>query len=164
MALKLLEAGKIVTTHGNRGELKLYPYADDAEFLLQFKYFYIDGKTTEPYNLRVHKGMLLFSLPSINTVSEASAYINKIVWFDSEEVPLPQNTYYNADIIGFSVYDNRTKKTIGILSDVLIKPAGNIFLVKEGEKEILIPTAGGFINNIDLKNRLIVIDSIEGMI
>jgi len=52
-----LEAGKIVNTHGVRGEVRIQPWADDAAFLLGFRTFYIDGAPVPVAHSRVHKGM-----------------------------------------------------------------------------------------------------------
>ena len=54
-----LEAGKIVNTHGVRGEVRIQPWADDAAFLLGFRTFYIDGAPVPVAHSRVHKGMLV---------------------------------------------------------------------------------------------------------
>jgi len=55
---RLLPAGTIVTTHGVRGEVKLRPVTDSAEFLLSLSVFYMDSKPVKPSKMRVHKGML----------------------------------------------------------------------------------------------------------
>ena len=67
MKLQYLEAGQIVTTHGVRGEMKILPWADGPEFLLDFDTFYLKGKPYEVLSSRVHKTCVLAKLKGIDT-------------------------------------------------------------------------------------------------
>ena len=66
-----LEAGKIVNTHGVRGEVRIQPWADDAAFLLGFRTFYIDGAPVHVAHSRVHKGMLVAKFADYDDVNAA---------------------------------------------------------------------------------------------
>jgi len=76
---KYLEAGIICNTHGIKGEVKIQPWADSAEFLMKFKYLYIDGKAYELLSGKVHKQCLLAELKGVAGVNEAMALKNKVV-------------------------------------------------------------------------------------
>ena len=67
MQKKYLEAGEIVSTHGVQGEVKILPWADGPEFLLQFDTFYLDGRPYAVRSARVHKTCVLASLEGIDT-------------------------------------------------------------------------------------------------
>ena len=68
-----LEAGKIVNTHGVRGEVRIQPWADDAAFLLGFRTFYIDGAPVHVAHSRVHKGMLVVKFAGYDDVSKTAS-------------------------------------------------------------------------------------------
>ena len=74
-----LEAGKIVNTHGVRGEVRIQPWADDAAFLLGFRTFYIDGAPVHVAHSRVHKGMLVVKFQGVDDVNAAMTLKNRVV-------------------------------------------------------------------------------------
>ncbi|NCB73429.1 MAG: 16S rRNA processing protein RimM [Clostridia bacterium] len=158
---KYLEAGIICNTHGIKGEVKIQPWADSAEFLKKFKYLYIDGKPYELLSGKVHKQCLIAELKGVSGVNEAMILKNKIVSIDRSEVKLPTGTFFIQDIIGASVVDESGKE-LGKLSEVLELPAGNVYVVT-GEREILIPAVPQFIIKTDVSAGLITVRLIDGM-
>ena len=79
MRLQFLEAGQIVTTHGVRGEVKLLPWADSPEFLVDFKRVMIDTKEYKVENCRIQKSCNLLKLAGIDTMEQAQAMRGKTV-------------------------------------------------------------------------------------
>lgn len=158
---KYLEAGIICNTHGIKGEVKIKPWADSAEFLKKFKYLYIDGKPYELISGKVHKQCLIAELKGVSGVNEAMTLKNKIVSIDRSEAKLPEGAFFLQDIIGASVVDEGGKE-LGKLSDVLELPAGNVYVVT-GEREILIPAVPQFIINTDVSAGLVTVRLIDGM-
>ena len=77
MQKKYLEAGEIVSTHGVQGEVKILPWADGPEFLLQFDTFYLDGRPYAVRSARVHKTCVLASLEGIDTPEQGMALRGK---------------------------------------------------------------------------------------
>ena len=84
-----LEAGKIVNTHGVRGEVRIQPWADDAAFLLGFRTFYIDGAPVPVAHSRVHKGMLVVKFQGVDDVNAAMTMKNRVVSIARADVTLP---------------------------------------------------------------------------
>ena len=70
---KFLEGGEIVSTHGVRGEVKILPWTDSADFLRRFKTLYIDGKAFAVEHSFVHKGCLIALLEGVGDVGAAMA-------------------------------------------------------------------------------------------
>ena len=66
-----LECGQIVNTHGIRGEVKIVPWADSADFLCQFSTLYIDGKPVKVLNSLVHKNSVIAQLAGVSDVNTA---------------------------------------------------------------------------------------------
>ena len=98
-----LEAGKIVNTHGVRGEVRIQPWADDAAFLLGFRTFYIDGAPVHVAHSRVHKGMLVVKFADYDDVNAAMTLKNRVVSIARADVTLPDGQYFQQDLIGIAV-------------------------------------------------------------
>ena len=161
MKQPFLEAGKIVNTFGIRGEVKLQPWCDSAEFLRRFKVLYYDGAPHDVASARVHKGMLILRFTGCEDVNAAMALKNKIVYFAREDAKLPEGRFFIADLLGADVVDE-SGTTVGKLTDVLDMPAGQIYVV-QGEQEHTIPAVPEFILDIDAEAGVIRVHMIEGM-
>ncbi len=156
-----LEAGKIVGTFGVRGEVKLQPWCDSAEFLKKIKTLYIDGRPVEVVSSRVHKDMLIVLFRGVEDVNAAMALKNKVVFFAREDAKLPPGRYFIADLIGARVVDE-SGAPVGELTEVLDMPAGQVYVV-QGETEHTIPAVPEFVLDIDADGGVIRVHLIEGM-
>ncbi len=161
MPERYLEGGRIVNTFGVRGEVKIEPWCDSAEFLRGFKTLYIDGKPRAVRTARVHKGMLIALLEGVEDVNGAMLLKNKVVSFDREEARLPKGRFFLSDIIGCAVVDE-AGRPVGTLTEVLTLPAQHVYVV-QGEREHAIPAVPEFILDTDVEKRLIRVHLIEGM-
>ena len=155
-----LEAGKIVNTHGVRGEVRIVPWADSAEFLRRIRTFYIDGNPYKVLRSRVHKNQLIAALEGVEDVNAAMTLKNRVVSIDRKDVKLPQGRYFVQDLIGLPVKSDDGAE-LGELSEVLDLPQGQVYVVK-GDREILIPDVPEFILSIDPETG-ITVHLIEGM-
>ena len=90
MKNQFLEAGQIVNTHGIQGEVKIVPWCDSPEFLLQFGTLYLDGTPVRVRAARVHKGNVLAALEGVADVNAAMALKGKIVSIDRSGVCCPR--------------------------------------------------------------------------
>ena len=158
---RYIEAGRIVNTHGVRGEVKIEPWVDSPEFLKQFKALYVEGAEMRVVSARVHKRFVIAALEGVGDVNAAMALKNKTVYIDRKDAVLPKGTFFLADILGARVLTD-TGEEIGTLSDVLDNPGQRIYVVK-GETEHLIPAVPEFIINTDVKGRVITVHLIEGL-
>lgn len=156
-----LECGKIVNTHGVKGEVKVEPWCDSPEFLLNIKNIYIDSKSYAILSARVHKGMVIILLEGIPDINTAMRYKNKIIYINRDDVTLAPGSWFIQDIIGFNVIDVNGNE-IGVLKDVLDMPAGDVYVVI-GREEHLIPAVPEFLKKVDQENKRITVSLIEGM-
>ena len=156
-----LEAGKILNTFGVRGEVKLDPWCDSAEFLKPLKTLYIDGAPRAVASSRIHKGMLIVRFADVEDVNGAMLLKNKIVYFARSDVHLPKGRHFVADLLGAAVVDEQGAE-IGKLTEVLDMPAGQVYVV-QGETEHTIPAVPEFILDIDADEKVIRVHLIEGM-
>ena len=93
MPKKFLEAGKIVGTHGIRGDLKVQSWCDTPEVLCDFDTLYLDEKTpVEVKSAQVHKNVVLMHLKGVDTVEAAEKLRGKILHLDRDDVDLPRTS------------------------------------------------------------------------
>ena len=163
MKKKFLEAGKIVNTHGVRGEVKIMPWADSPEFLLGFKKFYINEEPVKVMSARVHKNAVIASLAGITDVDTAAALKNKIICIDRKDAKLENGQFFIQDIIGLPAIDDITGEEIGTVKEVLDMPAQSIYVIVKDGKEILIPDVPDFIKEVSVDDGFVKIHLIEGM-
>jgi len=161
MSKRYLEAGKIVNTHGIKGDIKILPWADNAEFLTGFKRLYITEKEYEITSIKIHKTSLLVHFKDINNVNDAMLLKGKTVFIDRNDVILPDGDFFIQDIIGSNVTD-QSGQIIGTLTNVLEYPSSNVYVIT-GEREFLIPAVPAFILSTDVKAKKITVRLIEGM-
>lgn len=166
MVKQFLEAGKIVGTHGVRGELRVDPWCDSAEFLKQFHTLYLkNGEVPlKVVSTRVHKTQLLLTLENVNTVEAADTYRGKILYLKREEAKIPKGHYFMADLIGLDVYDADTFVYYGSITEIMRTGANDVYQVTSpGKKNYLIPAVAPVVTNIDLEKGKMLIQPIKGI-
>ena len=161
MQKPFLEAGKIVNTHGIRGEVKIESWADSPAFLLKITTLYIDEKPYKIAGAREHKGMLLVKFEGVDDVNAAMSLKNRLVWLDRGDVKLEAGSFFLQDILGASVVDE-AGNALGRLVDIIQSAASNIYVVR-GEREILIPAVPAFVLKTDAEAGIVTVRLIEGM-
>lgn len=162
MKQQYLQTGKIVGTHGVRGEVKLLPWADGPEFLLQFHTLYLDGQPYAVEHARVQKTCVLVKLAGVDTVEQAQALRDKVVSIDRADAKLPAGAVFIADLLGLPVYDG--ERLIGKLTEVYPTPANDVYVVQgEDGEEHLIPSVPDFILERNPDEGFIRVKLIEGM-
>ena len=162
MKNRFLEAGQIVNTHGIRGEVKIVPWCDSPEFLLQFDTLYLDGRPVNVLEARVHKGNVLARLEGVEDVNAAMVLKGRTVFIDRTGVELPEGRHFIADLIGLNVVDADSGEALGVVADVLTPPAHEVYVVK-GEHEYLIPAVDEFVIETNVEGGYIRVRLIEGM-
>lgn len=162
MRESLLPAGKIVNTHGIKGEVRIYPLCDSAEFLLDFDRFYIDGAPMHVISSRTHKNMLLAKFENINNIATAEPLIGKQIFIDRADAELSEGQYFIEDLKGMRVLDIDSGFFYGTLQNIIQTGANDVFEVK-GEKTYLIPKIDSVVLKIDTEKNEIYIRPMEGL-
>ena len=160
MRERYLEAGEVVGTHGVKGEVKIYPWADGPEFLLDFDQLYLDGKPFEVSSARVHKSVVLVKFQGVDDIETAQKLRGRTVTIDREEIQLEEGAAFIADLIGLPVYSEGRR--IGVLKEVLTLPGNDVYVV-EGEQRYMIPAVSEFLEKVDAEGGEIHVRLIEGM-
>ncbi len=163
---KFLETGKIVNIHGLRGEVKIIPWSDDADFICSFDTLYC-GKHKKAFrveNARVHKNTVLVKFEEINTPEAANALRNNIVYIDRDEIKLDEGVFFIADLIGLSVKNVDSGDIIGKVTDVFQTGANDVYEIKKDGRAFYIPAIPDVIINTDIENGVILIKPLEGLL
>lgn len=167
MSDNFLEVGKIVTVHALKGEVKIAAWCDYPEFICDFDYLYLDKNGhnfLEIERARVFKGMVIAKFKGYDTVEEAQKLRDKILYISRDDVELDEDTYFIKDLIGLKVYDFNTGKEYGIIKDVFQTGANDVYTIKNGDKEFLIPAIADVVKLTDIENGIMKIIPLEGLI
>ena len=165
MKNQYLEAGKIVGTHGIKGELKVDPWMDSPEALKKFKKLYFENgsKNAGLISSRVHKNQLLVTLEGVNTVDEGEALKGKTLYFDRGDANLPKNRFFISDLIGLEVYDAENNQYYGTIEEVFMTGANNVYRIANGSREYLFPAVDSMIKSTDIEAGRIEVLPIQGI-
>ena len=162
MLNQFLEAGKVINTHGVRGEVKIEPWADSPEFLCGFTTLYVDGSPRKVLSARVHKTCVIALLEGIDDLDGAVALKNKTVSIDRRDVSLEDGRHFITDLIGLRAVDEATDEELGHISEIIPLQANNVYVIS-GRQEILIPAVPEFVRRIDIEGGTVSFRLIEGM-
>ena len=165
MLQQYLEVGKITNTHGIMGEVRVQAWADSPEFLCQFKTLSVDN-THWPIHVeraRVHKNMVILKLEGVTDVPGALAMRNAILYIDRKDANLPEGSFFLADIMGLEVRDAQSDQVLGKVEDILTLPANNVYVVRGGPREILIPAVPQFIAQTNVEGGYLRVNMMEGL-
>lgn len=166
-----LKVGKIVNTHSLKGEVKVISSTDfedqrfekGTELLITRGNQVVKEVTVESY--RTHKNNLLVKFVGIDSIEEAEKLKNLQIKIDSENIgELEENEFYFHEIIGCEVFDENGK-SLGEISEILTPGANDVWVIKsQNGKEILIPYIEDVVKKIDVENKKIDIEVMEGLI
>ena len=162
---QFLEIGKIVSTRGIKGEVRVQPWSDSPDFLCEFDTLYLDEgkKAIEIERSFVQKNVVVMKLKGVDTVEKAQDMRNKILFMDRNDVELCEGSYFVQDLLGLSVMDADNNAEIGSLCDVTETGANDVYHIKSGEKEYLIPAIPDVIEKIDLDGGKMYIHKMKGL-
>ena len=156
-----VDAGKIVNTHGVRGEVRIEVWLDSPALLKRCGRVFLGGEEKKLLSAREHKGFLIAQLEGVADVNAAQALKNRVVQIARADARLPRGAFFLQDIIGASVVDESGAE-VGTLAEVLELPTQRVYVVR-GETEHLIPAVPAFILNTDAEAGVITVRLIEGM-
>ena len=163
------EVGQIVNTNGLKGLLKINPFTDDITRFERLKTILVEHKKEllefEIESVRYQKKQVLLKLKGIDTIEEAEKYREDYLKIKrNKEEKLPEDTYYIVDLIGLDIY-TENGELLGKLDDIFSTGSNDVYVVKNSEgKQILLPAISDVIKNIDLKQKKIVVNLIEGLL
>lgn len=167
--MEYIETGEIISIHGVRGEVKVYPWADYPEFLEEFDTFYIQKnkmhyQKMNAVSVRANKNTVLIQFEGIDNVELARNLVGKVLYLDKDEIELEEGTFFIADLIGCAVLNCENGDLIGTVKDVQNHGASDIYYIEgKNGQEYLFPAVDEFLVETDIEAKTIKIKVIEGM-
>ena len=164
-----LSAGTITTTHGLKGEVKVFPSVDDPGRFSLFKEVFLKGKgrtvPAEIENVKFFKKMVILKFKGIDDINDVIPFRNMEVMAKRSDIAdLKENQYFDVDLIGLRVF-NKDGEELGILDSILHSPANDVFVIKnEQGREILIPSVKQFVLSVDIEKKEMICDPLPGML
>ena len=166
---QLLQVGVISSTHGVRGEVKVFPTTDDVKRFKRLKQVILDTgrehKTLEIEGVKFFKQFVILKFKGIDNINDIEKYKGKSLLVDrANAVRLRKNEYFIADMIGLTVYTEDGEE-FGTLKDVLETGANDVYIIdsiKHGE--VLIPAIKQCILEVDIENGKMTIHLMEGLV
>lgn len=160
--LEYLTIGKIVKTHGIKGELKVYPTTKDIGRYDRLEWVYLVYKERftryDVEGVRYHKNMVILKLKDIDTRNEAEKLIGSLLKVDRDHaIELEEDEYFICDIIGIKVY-HVDGTYMGKVTDVISTGSNDVYVVSNVEEEVLIPAIKQYVKQIDVKKGMMVVE------
>lgn len=163
-----LEVGKIVNTHGLKGEVKIVTWTDYPEVFEDLEYVFAKKKTEEIKlnlkNVKYQKNNIIAKFSEINSIEEAETFKNCVLTAERDMLgELPEGVYYIADLIGCEVFSDEGEN-LGKISDVFNTGANDIYAVSLPQrKDMLIPVTDDTVKSVDIENKKVIVHLIEGL-
>lgn len=165
---QLLQIGIISSTHGVRGEVKVFPTTDDVNRFKRLKEVILDtGK--EQMQLQIEgvkffKQFAILKFKGYDNINDIEKYRGKSLFVTRDNaVKLKKDEYFIADLIGMKV-ENEDASFCGILMDVITTGANDVYVVDCGGREVLIPAIKDCILSVDLNKNEMKVHLLEGLL
>lgn len=166
MKKQFLDSGKIVGTHGIKGEVRIDPWCDSPEFLCAFKKLWLDENGTEFIEVksRPHKNITLTKIKGVDTIEAAEKYRGKVVYINRDDINLAEGVHFVQDLIGLEVKDADNGRVYGKISDVLRTGANDVYEIKDADgKTYLAPVIDDVVKEINVNDGYVLIVPMKGI-
>ena len=166
MKKQFLDSGKIVGTHGIKGEVRIDPWCDSPEFLCAFKKLWLDenGKELIEVKSRPHKNIALAKIKGVATTEAAEKYRGKVVYINRDDINLAEGVHFVQDLIGLEVKDADNGRVYGKISDVLRTGANDVYEIKDADgKTYLAPVIDDVVKEINVNDGYVLIVPMKGI-
>ncbi len=166
---KLLQVGVISSTHGVRGEVKVFPTTDDVKRFKKLKNVILDtGREHLPLeveSVKFFKQFAILKFKGIDNINDIEKYKGKSLLVDRKNaVKLQKNEYFIADLMGLDVFTDDGEK-FGTLREVLETGANDVYIIDSlNHGEVLVPAIKQCILEVDMETRKMVIHLMEGLV
>lgn len=164
-----MQVGIITSTHGVRGEVKVYPTTDDPRRFRRLKEVVLDTGR-EKLNLEIEgvkffKQFVILKFKGLDNINDIEKYRQKSLYVTRKNaVRLQRDEYFIADLIGLKVQDEDGKE-LGTVKDVIETGANDVYEVEMADgKSLLLPAIKQCILNVDVENGTMQVHVLEGLL
>ena len=159
--MKKVVIGKISAPHGVRGEVRIVPLTDFPERFENLKTVFLeDDSKMELESVKFSNKFIIVKFKNINSRNDVEIFNGKLLMLNRSDIPsLPEGEYYNFDIIGLEVIDDKGSK-LGKITEVLKTGSNDVYVV-EGKKQILVPALKKVVKEINLADGFMKVELLE---
>lgn len=164
-----LQVGIITSTHGVRGEVKVFPTTDDPNRFKRLKEVILDtGKeelVLEIEGVKFFKQFVILKFKGFDSINDIEKYRQRSLYVTRQNaVRLRRDEYFIADLIGLAVRDEQDEQ-IGVLKDVMETGANDVYIIEMTDgRELLLPAIKQCVLKVDVENGWIRIHILEGLL
>ena len=162
------QVGVITSTHGIKGEVKVFPTTDDAKRFKKNMELILDTGKEELLlsveNVKFFKQFVILKFKGIDNINDIEKYKTKSLYVTrANAVKLRKDEYFIADLLGIDVWEDNEEK-LGTLKDVIETGANDVYVIAlEDGTELLVPAIKECILDVDVENRKMIIHVMEGL-
>jgi 16S rRNA processing protein RimM len=165
---ELIAIGKVIRTHGIHGGLRVRYYNENKNLFSSYRriLLMVPGGHPKPFAVteaRIHRNLVIVQLENVESIDQAERLVGASILVEKAALPaLEEGEYYWTDLIGMDV---RTESgdPVGKIEDIILTGGTDVFVIKKGEKEILIPANDEVIRKVDIVARHMTVCLLEGM-
>lgn len=158
---EFMSIGQITKPHGVRGEVKVFSLTDSLEEFRNLKNVYIDGEMRKIISCKLQSDRAILKIEGIDSMNDAERYRNKYIKIHRNDAKkLEEDTYYIADLIDCKVFDTDGLE-LGTVYDVIETGSNDVYWVKGGKKEVLIPALKEIVVKVDIEKNEIIIKPVN---
>ena len=107
--------------------------------------------------------MVIAKFEGYDTVEQAQTLRDKVLYISRDDVELEEGTYFIKDLIGLKVVDKDSGKEYGVIKDVFQTGANDVYTIKNGDKEYLIPAIADVVQDTDIEAGIMTITPLKGL-
>lgn len=160
--------GKVLATHGIKGQLRVVSYSGEPDTIVSLKTVILKGPKGEEETFAVtsaaaHGRKLLLSLQDFVSINQVQHLVGRELYARRDQLPeLEPGEYYWCDLIGLNVVTDRGE-TLGTLAEIIATGSNDVYVVRDGEREYLIPAVEDVVIEVNLDDRLMTVSPPEGL-
>ncbi len=163
-----LKVGKIVTTHGLKGEVKVYPTTENPDRFLELSRVFLDlgvsRKELEIESVRFQNKMVLLKFKGLDRIEDVEGFRSRDLLIRREDaIPLAENQWFIGDLIGLKVL-LPDDAVLGTVKDVMETGANDVLLISTGKKDVMIPVVSEFVKKVSPEEGYIRVEVIPGLL
>jgi 16S rRNA processing protein RimM len=160
--------GKVLRPHGLEGLLRVQSFSQSAASLINAESVLFKLKTGENQHLgvisaRPHKNVFLVKLDGLTDINQAEPFRGAEIYISKDALVREEGEYFWFELLGLKVFTS-DDEFLGVVSQII--PSGNseIYVVKNGDREVLLPATREVVNHIDLENGKMMVSVLEGLL
>ncbi len=161
--------GKIIATHGIRGQLRVVPFSGETSAIVSLRTVLLKGPGSgmelfDVAHAAVHGKKVLVTLKEFDNINQVLHLVGREVYALREQLPeLPPDEYYWCDLLGLRVVTVDGDE-LGIVAEIIATGSNDVYVVREGKHEYLIPALEDVVTDIDLGAGVMTVSLPEGLL